>query len=94
MVGAIILGFLAGVIARMLMPNDVFQNLGGAKSWLVSLVLGLVGALVGYLIFTVLLGIGDTDIFDLGGLVSAIIGTVIVLAIAGWVMRRRRAVRP
>jgi uncharacterized membrane protein YeaQ/YmgE (transglycosylase-associated protein family) len=42
-------------------------------------VVGLVGALVGYFIFTRGLGIGDNDAFDLGGLLSAIIGVVIVL---------------
>jgi uncharacterized membrane protein YeaQ/YmgE (transglycosylase-associated protein family) len=51
----------------------------------------LLGALVGYLIFTVLLGIGDTDIFDWGGILSAIIGTLIVIPIAGWILRRRQA---
>jgi hypothetical protein len=45
--------------------------------------------LLGYLIFTVGLGIGDTDIFDWGGVLSALIGTVIVLIIATWVLRRR-----
>ena len=53
--------------------------------------LGLVGALVGYLIFTVGLGIGDTDIFDWGGVLSALIGTIIVLVIATWILRRRAA---
>jgi hypothetical protein len=48
-------------------------------------------ALVGYLIFTVGLGIGDTDIFDWGGVLSALIGTVIVLVIATWILRRRAA---
>jgi hypothetical protein len=38
---------------------------------------------------TVLLGIGDTDIFDFGGIISAIIGTVIVILIAGFFVRRR-----
>jgi len=42
-----------------------------------------------YLIFTVGLGIGDTDIFDWGGVLSALIGTVIVLLIFTFVMRRR-----
>jgi uncharacterized membrane protein YeaQ/YmgE (transglycosylase-associated protein family) len=65
--------------------------MSGPKSWLVSLGLGLVGALVGYLIFTVGLGIGDTDIFDWGGVLSALIGTVIVLVIATWILRRRAA---
>ncbi len=88
MVGALLLGFAAGVIARALMPGDVFRHMSGPSSWLVSLIVGLIGALVGYFIFTVLLGIGDTDIFDWGGVVGAIIGTLIVLPIAGWILRR------
>jgi uncharacterized membrane protein YeaQ/YmgE (transglycosylase-associated protein family) len=88
MLGAILLGFVAGAVARMLMPGDVFRHMSGPKSWLVSLGIGLLGALLGYLIFTVGLGIGDTDIFDWGGIVGAIIGTLIVLPIAGWLLRR------
>jgi uncharacterized membrane protein YeaQ/YmgE (transglycosylase-associated protein family) len=59
-------------------------------SWVLSLVLGLAGALVGYVIFTLGLGIGDTDIFDWGGLLRAIIGTLIVLGLAGYFLRRRQ----
>jgi uncharacterized membrane protein YeaQ/YmgE (transglycosylase-associated protein family) len=88
MLGALPLGFVAGAVARMLMPGDAFRKMSGPMSWLVSLVVGLVGALVGYLIFTVGLGIGDTDIFDWGGIIGAIIGTLIVLPIAGWLLRR------
>jgi uncharacterized membrane protein YeaQ/YmgE (transglycosylase-associated protein family) len=88
MIGAIILGFFAGVIGRMLMPGDAFRHMSGPRSWLVSLLLGLVGAWVGWLIFTGLLGIGDDDVFDLGGIVSAIIGVLIVLPVAGFVLRR------
>jgi uncharacterized membrane protein YeaQ/YmgE (transglycosylase-associated protein family) len=88
MIGAIILGFLAGVIGRMLMPGDVFRHMSGPKSWGISLLLGLAGAVVGWLLFTELLGIGDDDVFDLGGLLSAVIGVLIVLPIAGAVLRR------
>jgi uncharacterized membrane protein YeaQ/YmgE (transglycosylase-associated protein family) len=88
MIGAILLGLFCGVIARMLIPGDAFRHMKGPKSWLVSLGLGLIGALVGYLIFTVGLGIGDTDIFDWGGVLSALIGTIIVVPIATWVLRR------
>jgi len=88
MIGAIILGFFAGVIGRLLMPGDVFRHMSGPASWATSLVLGLVGARVGWLLFTGLLGIGDDDIFDLGGILSAIIGVLIVLPIAGFVLRR------
>jgi uncharacterized membrane protein YeaQ/YmgE (transglycosylase-associated protein family) len=87
MVGALILGFVAGVIARVLMPGDPFRKMGGPKSWGVSILLGLAGALLGWVIFTLGLGWGDTDIFDWGGILGAIIGTLIVLALAGWYFR-------
>ena len=88
MIGAILLGLFCGVIARMLIPGDAFRHMKGPRSWLLSLCLGLVGALLGYLIFTVVLGIGDTDIFDWGGVLSALIGTIIVVPIASWLFRR------
>jgi uncharacterized membrane protein YeaQ/YmgE (transglycosylase-associated protein family) len=89
-IGALILGLVAGIIGRALVPNDAFQDMKGPLSWLMSVVLGLVGAFVGYLIFTRGLGIGDDDAFDLGGIVSAIIGVVIVLLIATFVINRMR----
>jgi uncharacterized membrane protein YeaQ/YmgE (transglycosylase-associated protein family) len=69
-IGALFLDSFAGVIGRALMPGDVFRHMSGPTSWLVSLVLGLVGAAVGWPIFTKLLGLGDDDVFDLGGIVS------------------------
>jgi uncharacterized membrane protein YeaQ/YmgE (transglycosylase-associated protein family) len=89
MIGALILGLVAGVIGRALIPNDAFEHMHGPMSWLVSIVLGLVGAFVGYLIFTRGLGIGDDDAFDLGGIISAIIGVVIVLLLANLLLRGR-----
>ena len=89
MIGAAIVGFLAGAIGRMLWPGDPFRHMSGPKSWGVSLFIGLAGAALGYLIFTVGLGIGDTDVFDFGGIIGAIIGVVIVLVIAGAVMKNR-----
>ena len=90
MVGALLLGFVCGVIARVLMPGDAFRNMSGPASWAVSVGLGLAGALVGYVIFTLGLGIGDTDIFDWGGLFGALIGTVIVVGLASYFLRRRQ----
>ena len=75
MIGAIILGLLAGYIAKALMPG---KDPGG---FFVTILLGLAGSLVGFFIFTELLGIGDTEAFDLGGLIGAIIGTMILLGI-------------
>ncbi|MBN1629717.1 MAG: GlsB/YeaQ/YmgE family stress response membrane protein [Thermoleophilia bacterium] len=90
MVGAIILGLVAGAVARLLVPRDVFQGKGGPVSWLITLVLGLAGAYLGWLLFTKGFGIGDDDIFDLGGILGAIVGAVILLGIGTFVLRRTR----
>jgi uncharacterized membrane protein YeaQ/YmgE (transglycosylase-associated protein family) len=73
MIGAIILGLVAGFIAKAIHPG---KDPGG---FFVTIALGLVGSLIGFFLFTELLGIGDNDKFDLGGLVGAIIGTLILL---------------
>ena len=87
-VAALALGFVCGAIARALIPNDAFQAMRGWKSWVVSTALGLLGALVGYFIFAELLGIGDEDKFDWGGVLGALIGSVIVVALASWLIKR------
>jgi uncharacterized membrane protein YeaQ/YmgE (transglycosylase-associated protein family) len=86
MIGAILLGFLAGALGRLLVP-DMFSGMSGPRSWLLSLLLGLGGALIGYLIFTVGFGIGDTDVFDLGGLIGAVIGVIILIPFVGLILR-------
>ena len=57
--------------------------MSGPKSWGVSILLGLAGAALGWVIFTWALGIGDEDIFDWGGILSAIIGVLILPLIDG-----------
>jgi uncharacterized membrane protein YeaQ/YmgE (transglycosylase-associated protein family) len=73
MIGALILGLVAGLLARAILPGR--QDFG----ILMTILLGLGGAIVGYLIFNRLFGIGDDDVFDLGGLVGAVIGALILL---------------
>ena len=82
MIGAIILGILAGYIAKALMPGP---DPGG---FFVTILLGLAGSLVGFFIFTELLNIGDSEIFDLGGLIGAIIGTMLILGVYRLVVNR------
>ena len=72
MIGAIIVGLLAGFIGKALMPG---KDPGG---FFVTILIGLAGSLIGFYLFA-LIGIGDTDKFDLGGLPGAIIGTMILL---------------
>ncbi len=88
LLAALLLGFVCGAIGRALVPNDAFRNLSGWRSWAASTGLGLLGALVGYWIFTGLFGIGDDDRFDWGGIVGAVIGAVIVVAVGSWVIKK------
>jgi uncharacterized membrane protein YeaQ/YmgE (transglycosylase-associated protein family) len=89
-IGAVIVAFIAGAVARMLVP-DMWSGMSGPKSWGLSLLLGFAGAALGYLIFTVGLGIGDDDVFDFGGIIGAIIGVLILLPIVGFFGRRSGA---
>jgi uncharacterized membrane protein YeaQ/YmgE (transglycosylase-associated protein family) len=74
MIGALILGLVAGFIGKALMPG---KDPGG---FVATILLGLAGSVIGFLIFTELLGIGDNEMFDLGGLIGAVIGVMILLA--------------
>jgi uncharacterized membrane protein YeaQ/YmgE (transglycosylase-associated protein family) len=74
-VGAIILGIVAGYIGRLLMPGR--DKMG----FIATMLLGLAGAVVGFLIFTELLGVGDDQMFDLGGLIGAVLGVFLLLAL-------------
>jgi uncharacterized membrane protein YeaQ/YmgE (transglycosylase-associated protein family) len=73
MVGAIILGIVAGYLGRLLMPGR--DKMG----FIATMLLGLAGAVAGFLVFTELLGVGDDQMFDLGGLIGAIIGVMALL---------------
>jgi uncharacterized membrane protein YeaQ/YmgE (transglycosylase-associated protein family) len=83
MIGAVILGIVAGFLGRLLMPGR------DPMGFFATILLGLAGALVGFFVFTGLLGIGDTDMFDLGGLVGAVIGVMILLGLYRAFMARR-----
>jgi uncharacterized membrane protein YeaQ/YmgE (transglycosylase-associated protein family) len=75
MIGAIVLGIVAGYIGRLLMPGR--DKMG----FIATVLLGIGGAVVGFLIFTELLNIGDNQMFDLGGLIGAIIGVMLLLGL-------------
>jgi uncharacterized membrane protein YeaQ/YmgE (transglycosylase-associated protein family) len=74
-IGAIVLGIVAGYIGRLLMPGR--DKMG----FIATTLLGLGGAVVGFLVFTELLNIGDNKMFDLGGLIGAVIGVMVLLAL-------------
>jgi uncharacterized membrane protein YeaQ/YmgE (transglycosylase-associated protein family) len=81
MIGAIILGIVAGYIGRLLMPGR------DAMGFIATILLGLAGSVVGFLIFTELLSIGDNEMFDLGGLIGAVVGVMILLGLYRMVLK-------
>ena len=74
----ILLGLIAGAVAKLLMPG---RDPGGI---LVTILIGIVGAVVGGFIWNLLTGNDSYGDLDIGGIVIAIVGSVILL----WGYRR------
>jgi uncharacterized membrane protein YeaQ/YmgE (transglycosylase-associated protein family) len=70
----IVFGLIAGALAKLIMPGPD----GGG--WIKTILLGIVGALVGGWVGT-LLGIGSVQGFDIGSMAIAVGGALIVLFI-------------
>src|SRR5215218_3729237 len=73
LIAAVFIGIIAGYLGRALLPGRDPMGFVG------TVIAGILGALVGYFLFTSVLGIGDDDKFDLGGIIGSIIGTMLVL---------------
>ena len=73
-VGWIVMGLVAGVIAKLLMPGD---DPGGC---LITIVLGIAGGMVGGFIGT-RIGWGTVNDFDLRSLALAVGGSMLLLVI-------------
>jgi uncharacterized membrane protein YeaQ/YmgE (transglycosylase-associated protein family) len=85
-IGWIVLGLLAGVIAKAVMPGE---ERGG---FIFTTLLGVAGALVGGFLAAVF-GLGDPidEFFDLSTWIAAIIGALIILFVWNAVRGRRTA---
>ena len=79
----ILMGLIAGALAKWIMPGD---DPGGI---LITIVLGIVGALLGGFLAG-LLGIGEGSAvdFDLGTLLMSIVGALLVLFIYRQIRKR------
>ncbi|MET0954388.1 MAG: GlsB/YeaQ/YmgE family stress response membrane protein [Cryobacterium sp.] len=82
--GFLLLGLIAGAIAKLILPG---KNGGG---WLITLLLGVIGAVVGGFIGGAIFGVGINDFFSLSTWALAIGGSLIVLVIYGAVTGRRK----
>ncbi|AOS62602.1 GlsB/YeaQ/YmgE family stress response membrane protein [Actinoalloteichus hymeniacidonis] len=81
--GWIVLGLLAGAIAKAIMPG---KDPGGI---FMTLLLGVVGALLGGWIGSALFGTELRDFFSIQTWLIAIIGSIVLLAIYRMVVGRR-----
>ncbi len=70
----ILLGLVAGALAKFIMPG---KDPGGC---LVTIILGVVGAVVGGYLAT-LAGYGKIESFDMGGIFLATLGAILVLVV-------------
>lgn len=77
----IIFGLIAGAIAKFIMPGN--QGMG----WLMTIILGIVGAFVGGWIGS-MLGWGTVNDFDFKSMLLAVVGALLVLWIYGMVTKK------
>lgn len=76
----IIIGFIAGVVAKFIMPGD-----NEPKGFILTTLLGIVGAFAATFLGQ---AIGWYQAGEGAGLIGAIVGAIIVLAVWGMIQKR------
>ena len=84
-IGWVIIGALAGWIASLIMRTDAQQG------WLMNIIVGIVGALIGGFLYSLLFNVPFAAGFDMVTLVVAIVGAIVVLALYKAMTGRRVA---
>ncbi len=79
----ILLGLVAGALAKFLMPG---KDPGGL---IVTILIGIVGAILGGFLGS-FIGLGAVTSFDLGGLIIATGGSVVLLILYRLVVKSRK----
>jgi uncharacterized membrane protein YeaQ/YmgE (transglycosylase-associated protein family) len=82
--GMIVIGLLAGYVARAVIPGR--QDLGVLRTFVLGLVGSFIGGFLGYLLFNKDL---DDGAFQASGLFGSIIGAIITLFVFEQVKKRR-----
>ncbi|MDR2255583.1 MAG: GlsB/YeaQ/YmgE family stress response membrane protein [Arthrobacter sp.] len=83
-IGWIVLGLIAGAIAKAILPGKQ----GGG--WIATLILGVVGALLGGWIGQAVFNADVDKFFSLSSWLLAILGSLIVLVIWGFITGRNK----
>lgn len=81
MIGTIIVGFVAGLLARAIKPG------ADSMGWIMTIILGLAGSFIGGILASVL---GLSANGGLGGLVLSVAGAVILLFVYEFVQKNRQ----
>ena len=82
----LILGLIAGALAKLILPG----RQGGG--WFVTLLLGVVGAMLGGWLGSLIFGVGLEAFWDLSTWLLAIGGAIVVLLIYGLIVGRGQKV--
>lgn len=78
-----VFGLIVGAIARLIMPGKQ------TMSWLMTIVLGVVGSFVGGAISYFLFGSGPTGTVQAAGWIMSIVGAFVVLAIYSYTQTKK-----
>ena len=76
-IGTIIIGFIAGVIAKFIMPGS-----NEPKGFILTTILGVVGAIVAQYI---------PIVNGFGSIISSVIGAIVLLAVWGIISKNKAA---
>ena len=79
----IVIGLLGGAIAKAILPG----RQGGG--WVATILLGIVGALLGGFLGGLLFNVSYDEIFSVSGLIFSVLGALLVLVIYGFVTKNR-----
>lgn len=79
----LLLGLIAGAIAKLILPG---KQAGG---WIMTLILGVIGALLGGFLGNLLFNVSVDEFFSISSWLLAIGGAIIVLLIYGAITKNR-----
>ena len=83
-IGAIVIGLLAGIVAKLIMPG---KDPGGC---LVTVLIGIAGALLGGFLGQAIFGTGPVTGFNLPSLLIAVLGSILLLLLYRLLVSRRQ----
>ena len=79
----VIIGLIGGTIAKAIMPGEE----GGG--WVATTALGAFGALLAGWLGQLIFDSSYQGIFSIRGLIFSVVGAVIILAVQGWLKKRK-----